>query len=169
MRTVKRRRKENKTDYANRIRLLKSGIPRIVFRKTNKYLLVQYVTSKEAQDKIEINLTSKELLKYGWPEEFKGSLKSIPAAYFTGVLISNKIKDKKLKNPIVDFGMLRVLHKTKVFAYIKGLIDSGLEIESSKEDAFPEEERILGKHLKNKIDVSKIKSGIDALKGTSKL
>ena len=147
MKTVKRRRKENKTDYLNRLKLLKSGIPRIVFRKTNKYLLVQYVTSKEAQDKVELNITSKELLKHGWPEEFKGSLKSIPAAYLTGILISNKIKEKKLKNPIVDFGMQRVLHKTKVYSFLKGLIDAGLEISCDKKN-FPNEETLNGKFLK---------------------
>ena len=147
MKIVKRRRKENKTDYANRIKLLKSGIPRIVFRKTNKYLLVQYVTSKEAQDKVKLNINSKELLKYGWPEEFKNSLKSIPAAYLIGFLTGITIKKNKLEKPIADFGMLRMLHKTKVYGFLKGLIDAEIDIKCD-EKTFPSQESIEGKFLK---------------------
>jgi len=51
MRTIKKRRKQNKTDYLGRLKLLKSGKPRVVFRRTNKYIIVQYITSKQAQDK----------------------------------------------------------------------------------------------------------------------
>jgi large subunit ribosomal protein L18 len=92
-------------------------------------------------------INSKELLNYGWPEEFSGSLKSIPAAYLTGYLMGKKIQEKKLPEPIIDFGMNRVLYKTKIFGFLKGLIDSGIKV-SCKEEAFPEEERISGKNLK---------------------
>lgn len=147
MRTIVKRRRQNKTDYRRRRELLKSEKPRIVFRKTNKYFIVQYIVSSEAQDKIEFGTTSKELLKYGWPKEFENSLKSITAAYLTGMLFGKKILDKKLKKPILDSGMMRIRHKTKFFAFLKGLIDSGVEI-PCKEEAFPEEERIQGKNLK---------------------
>jgi len=147
MRTVKLRRIKNKTDYLKRLNLLKSKTPRIVFRKTNKYILSQYVRSKAAQDSIEIEVSSKRLLTKGWPKEFKGSLKSIPASYLTGYLMGTLIKKEKKENPIVDFGMIRVLHKTKAYAFLKGLKDAGIEIECNKE-FFPEEERIKGKNLK---------------------
>ncbi|MFC1710660.1 50S ribosomal protein L18 [Nanoarchaeota archaeon] len=147
MKIGKRRRRENKTDYAKRIKLLKSGSPRIVFRRTNRYLIAQYVTSKEAQDKVEININSKDLLKYGWPKEFGGSLKSIPSAYLLGFLIGKQIIEKKLATPIIDFGMLRTLHKTKVYSFLKGLIDMGVHV-NCEEKYFPEEDRIQGKHLK---------------------
>ena len=91
MRTIKRRRKEGKTDYKKRLGLLKSKKPRIVFRRTNKYLIVQYIESKEAKDKVIITITSKNLLKYGWPENATGALKSIPAAYLIGYLIGKQI------------------------------------------------------------------------------
>lgn len=147
MRTLKRRRKEHKTDYAKRIKLLKSGSPRVVFRKTNKYLIAQYVKSKKAQDKIEEGISSKALIKYGWPKDFGGSFKSIPAAYLTGFLIGKRILSKKLDTPIVDTGMIRDLHKNKIFAFLKGLRDSGIKIKC-KEERFPSEDRIKGKHLK---------------------
>ena len=162
MRVDKKRRKQSKTDYSKRIKLLKSGSPRVVFRKTNKYVISQYVTSKEAQDKIEFGVNSKDLIKYGWPKEFKGSLKSIPASYLVGFLIGKKIIKQKLENPIVDLGMLRILYKTKVYGFLKGLKDSGIEIKC-EDKMFPEEDRIKGKNLKK--DFSKtfeeIKSKIE--------
>ena len=147
MKTLKRRRKENKTDYIKRINLLKGGFPRIVFRKTNRYIIAGYVISKEAQDKVELGITSKALLKHGWPKEFQGSLKSIPAAYLTGFLFGKKILGKKLETPVIDMGMIRNLHKNKVFGFLKGLKDSGLNIKC-EEKYCPEESRIKGKHLK---------------------
>jgi large subunit ribosomal protein L18 len=162
MKTLKRRRKENKTDYGKRIKLLESEKPRIIFRKTNRYIISQYVISKESKDRILLTINSKELLKYGWPKENKGSLKSISAAYFTGSLIGKKILQKKLEKPIIDVGMNRAIHKTKIYAFIKGLIDSGLEIKHTKE-IFPEDNRIQGKHLKKQIPFSEIKSKIGKL------
>jgi len=153
MKIQKRRRRENKTDYGKRIKLLKSGSPRVIFRKTNRYLIAQYVSSKHAQDKVEIGANSKDLIQYGWPKEFRGSLKSLPAAYLLGLLIGRKIIEKKLATPIIDFGMIRILHKTKTYSFLKGMIDSGIKIKC-KEEIFPNEDRIKGKHMKK--DFSKI-------------
>ncbi len=147
MRIQKRRRREAKTDYSKRIKLLKSERPRVIFRKTNKYILSQYIKSKAAQDSIIFEVTSKELLRTGWPKEMSGSLKSLPASYLTGFLVSKKIIKEKMEEPIVDWGMLRTINKTRAYAFLKGLIDGGLKI-SCKEEAFPEEDRIKGKFLK---------------------
>ena len=160
MKVSKRRRKENKTDYLKRLKLLKSDKPRIVFRKTNKYIIAQYVLSKEAQDKVSFGITSKELVKYGWPESAVGGLKSVTASYLTGYLIGKTIIKKKLAEPIIDFGMIPALHKSKVFAFLKGVVDSGIKINCKKE-AFPEEARIKGEHLKNKIKFEDIKLKIN--------
>ncbi len=153
MRTIKRRKLEGKTDYGKRLKLLKSNSPRLVFRKTNKYIIAQYISSKQAQDKIEIGIISKKLKQFGWPDKFNGSLKSIPAAYLTGLLMGREINKKKLKTPIVDFGMIRVLAKNKGYAFLKGVIDTGVKIKCDEEQ-FPEEERIQGKNLKE--DFSKM-------------
>jgi len=158
----KRRRRERKTDYARRIKLLKGESPRIVFRKTNKYLVAQYVKSKEAQDKVEFGFDSKALLEYGWPEKVAGSLKSVTAAYLLGLLVGKKITDKK-NIPIIDLGMLQAVHKSRIFAFIRGLMDSGIKIKS-KEGVFPEENRIKGEHLKHKIPFDEIKSKIEKSK-----
>ncbi|MFA4953431.1 MAG: 50S ribosomal protein L18 [Candidatus Pacearchaeota archaeon] len=159
VKTIKRRRRENKTDYLRRLKLLKSWKPRIVFRKTNRYFIAQYVTSKEAQDKIEFGVNSRILLKYGWPKE--ASLKTIPASYFLGYYFGRRIIAENLEEPIIDFGMTQTIHKNKLYAFIKGLIDSGLKI-SCKKEAFPDEERIKGEHLKNKIKFAEILKKISA-------
>lgn len=156
MKTVKRRRKEHKTNYQKRINLLKSHLSRLVFRKTNRYLTAQYVISKEAQDSVKIGINSKQLLKYGWPKEAINSLKSIPASYLLGFLIGNKITKEKLETPIIDFGLQRVLKGTKLHAFIKGLIDAGINIQD-KEENFPNKERIRGEHTNKKLPIEEIK------------
>lgn len=161
MKTLKKRKLKYLTDYGKRLKLLKSGKPRLVFRRTNKYVIAQYVLSKQAKDSIEFGITSKELLKYGWPEEFKNSLKSIPASYFTGMLMAKKIISEKKQMPIVDFGMSKTFYKTGVFAFLKGLIEGGIEIDC-KQEAFPDEEKIKGKNLKQDFspNFEKIKQNI---------
>jgi len=165
MKTQRRRRQEGRTDYGKRVKLLKSEKPRLVVRRTNRYIIAQYTLSEDARDKIVFGITSKALLKYGWPEEFRGSLKSVSAAYLTGFLMGKQIQKQKLEQPIIDLGMLRMQHKNKLFSFIKGIIDSGIEI-SCKEEAFPEEERIEGKNLKEDFSkhFSKIKSKIESEK-----
>ena len=43
--------------------------------------------------------------------------------------------------------MIRNLHKTKIYGFLKGLIDSGLKMKHDKK-IFPDEASIKGKHLK---------------------
>lgn len=160
MKTVKRRRKEGKTDYKARLALLKSRKMRIVARKTNRYLIVQLIESKNSEDRVIMGINSKELAKYGW--ENKGSLKSIPACYLAGLLLGKRIKDKVKEEVIFDIGLMINVKKSRIYALLKGLVDSGVKIKS-KEDAFPDEKRIKGEHLKNKIDFEKIREKV--LKG----
>ncbi|MBI2044022.1 50S ribosomal protein L18 [Candidatus Pacearchaeota archaeon] len=162
MRTQKRRRKEFKTDYGKRLELLKSRRPRLVLRKTNRYIIGQYVTSKETQDKIEIGVNSKDLLAHGWPSEFQNSLKSIPASYLTGFLIGKKIIKSEMESPIADFGMMRAIQKSKIYSFVKGVIDAGVNIPHDPK-VFPEEARIMGKNLKKDFTsfFNKIKSNIE--------
>ena len=58
--------------------------------------------------------------------------------------------------------MIRALHKTKIFAFLKGLVNAKVKIKYD-EKTFPPQDRIIGKHLKK--DFSKtfneIKSKIE--------
>ena len=125
MRTIRRRRFENKTDYKSRFGLLKSGKPRLVIRKSNRYIVAQLITSNMAQDKVEINVLSKDLLANGWPKDKIGSLKSLAAAYLTGFLLAKKSKSKEA---ILDAGMYRSVKKSRIYAALKGAIDGGMKI-----------------------------------------
>ncbi len=155
----KRRRREAKTDYLARKVLLQSK-SRVVFRKTNRYIIGQLVSSSQAQDKVLIGMTSKELLEYNWPKDSINSLKSLPAAYFTGYLLGKKMLDKDFKQSILDFGLIRNIKKSRVYAFLKGVIDSGIKIQASSE-VFPDDSRLRGRHMKKSIEFEKIKSSID--------
>lgn len=139
-----RRRREHKTDYNLRIKLLQSNKPRLVIRKTNKYIITQIVKSEEARDITLVYTISKELSKFGWNYGFK----NLPAAYLTGFLIAQKTKGK-IKEVIPDFGLQRSTKGSRIYAIIKGAIDGGLKV-TCAEEMFPIEERLNGMHLKNK-------------------
>ena len=141
----KRRRLENRTNYTKRRRLLEGRKPRVVVRKTNRYIILEYVESKNAQDTVKAYANSRSLLSLGWPVEKQGSLKSLGAAYLTGFLFGNKIKS--FSPAIVDTGLIRNTKGSKIYAAVKGLIDSGFKINCSK-DVFPEEKRIITDNLK---------------------
>jgi len=150
-----RRRIKRKTDYKARRALLEGNIPRLVVRKTNKYIITQIITSKEAQDAVICSANSKELQNYG----FDSSFKNIPAAYLTGYLIGLKAKKQKIKEAILDIGYQISTKGSKIYAALKGFADSGVKINYS-EEIIPSEERIKGVHLKKKVDLEKIKKAI---------
>lgn len=137
----KKRRREFKTDYLRRKRLLESGKPRVVIRKTNRYINLQYVESKAAQDRVMAAVSSKKLLGYGWPKERTGSLKSLAACYLTGLLFGKKIIKEKAKEAILDSGLIESTHGSRIYAALKGIIDAGLNVRHSQK-MFPEENRI---------------------------
>lgn len=138
-RTIRRRRREGKTDYKARLGVIKSSLPRIVIRKTNRYIIVQLVETDIAQDKIIVSVSSKDLLGKGWPKELEGSLKNLSAAYLTGILLANKAKKKE--KCILDIGLQRNIHRGRLYATLKGLIDGGMEIPHNQ-DCLPDEEML---------------------------
>jgi len=138
--TVKKRRKQGKTNYKRRLILLKGEKHRIVFRKTNRQIILQIIESNLAQDKTITGATSKEMLKYGWPKEKIGSLKSLSASYLTAYLLGKKYTNKN-KSFIFDIGLIPGTKGSRAYASIKGLVDSGFKISSNKE-IFPPQDII---------------------------
>jgi len=96
-----RRKAEGKTDYRRRLKLLISGIPRLVIRRTNKNMIVQVVEYSDDGDHVLLTANSSELKKLGW----KHATANLPAAYLTGMLAAKKAKEKKVKKAIVDLGL----------------------------------------------------------------
>jgi len=136
----KRRRIESKTDYKARLALIKSGIPRLAIRKTNKYIIVQFIISDSAQDKIIASSLSKDLISKGWPSEQAGSLKSLSAAYLTGYMLAKKVLGK-YKEAILDIGLHRSIPKSRIYSALKGAIDAGLKIAHNPK-VLPSEEEL---------------------------
>ena len=137
-----RRRREGKTDYRKRMRMIISGKPRLVVRKTNKYIIAQLVEAKVEGDRVITSAHSSELKKYGW----KASFSNTPAAYLTGLLIGLKSVKAGVKEAIIDIGLHRPVKGARVFAVLKGAVDAGLEIPYG-EEKLPSEERIKGGHI----------------------
>ncbi|MHA1478490.1 MAG: 50S ribosomal protein L18 [Promethearchaeota archaeon] len=138
-----RRRAEGKTNYHRRMKLLKSKKLRAVIRASNNHIIVQIIQSKIGGDKIIVSAHSKELVsKFGW----NANTGNIPAAYLTGFLAGIKAKKQNVQEAILDLGMF--LHKNRVLAAFKGVVQSGIEIPHN-EDFFPDniEEIITGSHI----------------------
>ncbi|MEK6858850.1 MAG: 50S ribosomal protein L18 [Nanoarchaeota archaeon] len=140
-RTIKRRRHEYKTDYKARVQLLSSEKPRIVVRRTNRYVVAQLVSSEKAQDRIIVGVSSEELVALGWPTSLEGSLKSIPAAYLTGLLFAQKAK-AHASEAILDIGMQRSASRGRLYAFLAGVIAGGMHVPHNK-SALPDEARLI--------------------------
>ena len=155
----RRRRMEGRTNYTKRRRLLEGKKPRIVIRKTNRYIIIQYIESRLAQDKVKVTIDSKELLNYSWPKNNEGSLKSLGAAYLTGLLFAKKIVGEK--KAILDTGLLISTRGSRIYADVKGINDGGFELNCNPE-VYPVENRI--KNDKNSAFFDKVKSKIEGEK-----
>ncbi|MEM5812771.1 MAG: 50S ribosomal protein L18 [Candidatus Aenigmatarchaeota archaeon] len=138
-----KRRLEKKTDYYQRLGLLKSKLPRLVVRKSLKNILAQVVEYKPQGDHVITSAISKELRKYGW----KGG-NNLPAAYLTGLLVGLKAKKLGIKKMILDIGLQRSTKGSRIYALAKGCLDAGIEIPIGK-DVLPSEDRISGKHIED--------------------
>lgn len=153
-----RRHREGRTNYRRRLKLLKSRKIRIVVRKSLKNVIVQFVEYNSKGDKILISVSSGELVKnYKW----KYSVSTTPAAYLTGLIAGKKAKGIGISEVIFDMGRYRPTKGNKLFATLKGVTDMGIQCPYA-EEMVPSEDRILGKHLDDKITplVGEIKNKI---------
>jgi len=140
-----KRRRKNKTNYKKRLALLKSEGTRLVIRKSLSNIFVQFVNFDPKGDKTVACAFSTELRKLGW-----NKTGNIPAAYLTGLLAGKKAKEKKVDNAILDLGLQTSTKGSRLYAALKGVIDSGINVPHS-EDILPSEDRILGKHISEDI------------------
>jgi large subunit ribosomal protein L18 len=122
---------------------------------SNQNTQVQILTPGMTGDKVISSAHSRYLIEKGW----KGSRKSVPAAYLTGYLAGKKAIGKGAKGAILYTGTKR--YTQRMAAALKGVVDAGLEVPAN-EETFPPQERLNGEHLTVKNDVSKMKSTIDS-------
>lgn len=134
-----KRRKEQKTDYEQRLDLINSGKPRAVVRLSNNHTRVHISRYDREGDHNSAQTISKELEEYGW-EHHTGNL---PAAYLTGFLAGHRADTEEA---ILDIGLRKNSRKGRVFAAVQGLRDAGVEVPAGDE-ALPDRSRTRGEHI----------------------
>ncbi|MCF7798711.1 50S ribosomal protein L18 [Candidatus Woesearchaeota archaeon] len=137
-----RRKREGKTNYKKRLELLKSNKTRLVIRRSNSAVIVQFINYQPNGDKVIETFHSSKLEKFGW----SFSKKSLPACYLAGLVAGVQAEKKGVKEAILDVGLQTLKKGSKIYATLKGVIDAGIIVPSSDE-IFPSEERLSGKHI----------------------
>ena len=141
-----KRRREGTTDYKRRLKLLSSKKPRLVVRKSLKYLTASVVEFSEKGDKTLVTASSKELKKMNW----KFATDNLPAAYLTGLILGKKAAEANVKEVVLDIGLNPATKGNRIFALAKGVLDSGIALPLS-EEIVPSEERIKGIHISKQV------------------
>ncbi|MBI2184814.1 MAG: 50S ribosomal protein L18 [Thaumarchaeota archaeon] len=139
---VFRRSRLNYTNYGVRRTLAVSRIPLLVVRISGRNVSVQVTEMATGGDIVLVSASSRELIKLGW----KGSRKSLPAAYLTGLLAGTKAVKKGVKKATLYIGLESFVPKSRIMAVVKGAKDVGLEVPADPE-TLPAEERIRGEHV----------------------
>lgn len=154
-----RRRRESRTDYYARRRLLASHETRAVVRRSNRNITVQFADFAMEGDKVIAAADTKQLAKYGWSH----SCSSVPAGYLVGYAAGRKAVKAGIEYAVLDIGRQNPQHGGVLFAVAKGMTDAGLEVPCS-EDVFPDGERLSGKHIADGIaaDVEAVKQKLEA-------
>ena len=139
-----RRRREGKTDYKARKALVMSRLPRVVTRASLKHINVQVIEATPTGDKVIASANSQELKKYKW----QAACGNVPSAYLTGLLCGVRAVDKGVKKAVADIGLHQPTKGARIFASLRGFVDTGVEVPHSMEK-LPDEKRLVGQHIAN--------------------
>ena len=137
-----RRRREGKTDYGARIKLIDYEKSRLVVRVSNAQATVQIVDYTPEGDITVASAVGKQLANYG----YLGNAGNITGVYLTGYLCAKRALAAGVEYAILDIGLRSPIKGSKVFAALKGAVDAGLEVPHG-DFIFPEDERIRGEHV----------------------
>ncbi|MGV8085544.1 MAG: 50S ribosomal protein L18 [Candidatus Bilamarchaeum sp.] len=149
-----RRRREGKTNFVKRLALIKSGLPRMVVRKSNAGILAQFIQFDEKGDKTLLTVNGSHLSKkYQWP-----SKRNAWTAYLVGLMAGKMAAKKGISEFVLDLGMQTPSKGAVLFAALKGAVDAGLKADYDKEKVPeqkltnpPEKVKSLFEQLKGKI------------------
>ena len=117
-----RRRREGRTNYHLRLKLLLSKRDRVVVRKSARNIQIQLIAPTPDGDITYSSAISSELARYG----YTGATGNTTAAYLTGLLFGLKSLKKGYEGGILDIGLQASSAGSRVYAALKGIIDSGL-------------------------------------------
>lgn len=139
-----KRRREGKTDYHARLKLIDLEKPRLVARISNANVIVQIIVLGENGDETLVSAHSKDIQKLGW----LAGTKNTSAAYLTGFLCGKRALAKDIGEAVLDIGLKSSTKGSKVYAVLKGASDAGLYVPHG-EKILPDEGRISGEHIAN--------------------
>ncbi len=137
-----RRRREGRTDYYQRQRLIVSGRNRMVVRKTNRHIIIQLIAAQMDGDYTLVHVNSRDLVNYG----YKGYLGNTPAAYLTGMLFAVRAQKAGYEGAIADLGLQVASTGSRVFAAIKGAVEAGFDVPVGA-SILPDDDRCNGAHI----------------------
>lgn len=177
-----KRRRMQKTDYRQRLALLKSGRPRLIVRRALNNIHVQVVSYERDGDVVVAETVSKELGNHGW----RGHGGNISSAYLVGLLAGIKARKAGVTECVADIGLQTSVKGNALYAAVLGARDAGLNVPAGK-DAMPDTKRVRGEHvaayaallkkdskkyqkqfsvyLKNNLDPEKLPEHFDEVKG----
>ncbi|UCG89778.1 MAG: 50S ribosomal protein L18 [Candidatus Heimdallarchaeota archaeon] len=137
-----RRRREGKTNYHLRRRLVRSNRIRAVVRVTNNHCLVQFIKARITGDITLSASHSRELKSFKW----NSATSNLPSAYLVGFLAGLKAKKVGISRAILDIGLNPPVYGSRIFAALKGIVDAGIEVPHSNK-IFPATNRLNGTHI----------------------
>ena len=88
--------------------------------------------------------SSEELKKFGW----RASCGNIPAAYLTGLICGFRAKARGIEEMVLDIGLHKPTKGSRVFAALKGVLESGIKV-NHDEEMLPDDEAIRGERIKD--------------------
>ena len=137
-----KRKREGKTHYKKRLKILLSNKFRLVVRKSLNGIKASIVKYDPKGDKVIFTVDSKTLGKLGW----KGNTGNLPSAYLTGMMAGKKAVQSGIKEAILDIGLNNSTKGSRLYAALAGALDAGMKIPSNTE-VLPPKERISGEHI----------------------
>jgi large subunit ribosomal protein L18 len=155
-----RRRREGRTDYRRRLRLLRGGQPRVVVRKSLRGLTIQFALFDTRGDTVRAMAVSNDLREFGWTAP-GGNL---PAAYLTGLLAGKRAASQGITAAVLDLGRNFPAKGGRLFAALKGVLDAGVSVPHS-DDVLPEDFRLTGQHISPDVAslFGQVKSKLEAM------
>ncbi|TRZ67976.1 MAG: 50S ribosomal protein L18 [Methanothrix sp.] len=143
-----RRRREGRTNYHSRYKLLLSKKPRLVIRKSNRNIMIQLIVAEPIGDRTLLTVSSVELHDLG----YSNNAGNVSAAYLTGLLFGKRMKAQDHDCAIADIGLHASTKGGRIYAALKGVVDAGIDVPYNPA-ILPSEERIRGEHIKAYRDV----------------
>ena len=116
-----RRKRQGRTYYRKRLKILMSNKFRFVVRMALKNFQASIIEYSAKGDKVLFTIDSKALIKLGW----KGDNGNIPSAYLIGALAGKKALERGVKDAVLDLGFNNSTKGSRLYAALAGAVDAG--------------------------------------------